>query len=167
MDRDCWNATTRRGRRPRPRRLRQGLGTIAIGAPVAIPEMQALYELADQPDRGLPSPLAGRTAALAAFDLALLQSRLGNAAAAAQQLDLMLQLMRGTAPGAVGTGTLIQELSESATSVRDRFQAELQLDDSVIVSRFSKYQTQLRAWDERARAARLGEAAPGPSGPCE
>lgn len=130
------------------------LASISLGAPVAIPELKALYELSEQPDRGLPSPLAGRSAAMAAFDLSELQSRLGQAAAAAQTLDLMLQLLRSTAPSAAGTGALVEELTGSTTQVRDRLKQALGLDDSVIVSRFSKYQTQVRTWDERARERR-------------
>ncbi|MCA9056518.1 MAG: hypothetical protein KDA75_21970, partial [Planctomycetaceae bacterium] len=126
------------------------LESISIGAPAVVPEMKELYELADQPNRGLPDPLPARTAALAAFDLFSLESRLGDHQAALPRVQLALQFLQSAAPSAKATGAIVAELDKSPTAVRNRFKETFQLNDAVIVSRFSKYQTQVRAWHEQA-----------------
>ncbi|MFV0442460.1 MAG: hypothetical protein ACK5Q5_02690 [Planctomycetaceae bacterium] len=143
----------------------------SVGTPVVVPDMLAMYQLSDQGDRGLVDPLPGWSAALAGYDVFMLQRRLGDDAAANSSLQLMLDQLRSAAPSAAATGALVRELDASASAVRERLKTALKVDDSVIVSRFSKYQTQVRAWDARAlerrdlevrllsRAALAGDAA--------
>jgi hypothetical protein len=83
----------------------------------------------------------------------VLQSRLSDRAAAGQHLEQAIKILRAAAPSARRTSEVLAEM-EQGTVVRDRFAAELQLDSSVVVARFSRYQSQVREWHQRAMQRR-------------
>jgi hypothetical protein len=130
------------------------LAGASVQPPVAVPGLKELYDLAGTPNRGLPDPLPGTSAALAAFDLYSLRQRSGDQAGALQSLELALQHLRSTAPSVAGTGVAIQELDQDGKGVRQRMIDLLKLEASVVTSRFSQYQTQVRAWHARAQQRR-------------
>lgn len=147
-----------------------GLVEMPKPTPVTLPPLADLYALADSPGRGLPDPHPHHSAALAAMDLFVLQSQLGGGTAFIQ-VERALEFSSGIAPVVHATGAILREIEQAPAAVRRRFAETLMIDDNVAVARFSRYQTQVKAWHERGlerlaleirmltRAALLGEAA--------
>ncbi len=131
-------------------KARESLQGLTPPAAIPVPEMVSLYELAAAADRGLPDPVPPRSAALAAMDLFELDSQLGTEEAFAQ-VGRALEFSRGMGPGVPQTEALMRELEDSFAATRRRFAELLMIDDSVASARFSRYQTQVKAWHERAQ----------------
>lgn len=131
-------------------KARESLQGVPPPSAVPVPEMAPLYELADAAERGLPDPVPHRSAALAAMDLFALESQLGTEGAFAH-VGRALEFSRGMGPGVPQTGALVREIEESFAATRRRFAQVLMIDDSVASARFSRYQTQVKVWHERAQ----------------
>ncbi len=118
---------------------------------VPVPEMKALYQLADQNDRGLPDTTQQISAVLAAADVAEVRALRNEHDQMINAIRAGIELLEGTAPSPQTMAAMVRENSDRTRSVRDRLQRELDLQQTQVFAAFSRYQAQVNAWNEAAR----------------
>jgi hypothetical protein len=126
------------------------LDALPLPAAVPLPPMTDLYRLASEPTQGLPDAAPLQSAALAAIDLAELQTRLGTKDQTAR-FEQGLKFLGGVAPNVAQTTKLTADNQGGrAAGMRQQLAQALGITETQAFAAASTYNNQCEAWHARA-----------------